>query len=422
MGWLKKLFGGGATLAELRNLVEQKRFAEARLQAAQLAEQQLSEAEASEVEQLRVAAGDGLARLNLEEALALRRSGDAARAGEHLQLALEQVGTAELRAQIEQAAETAVEPELQDAPSAAHGPSSCDSCGPQASTVLPAGELGLPDVESRLELILTSYPAEIAGRYRQKSDLFLQALLSSHAGDDETALPLWDQVAAAEQDELYWFEFGAALGRSGRTAKARGALETALQLEPELLLATEALIPVLIAEGAISRAEALLKKILEKGQESAFCHAQLTMIYLQQHQLDAALKHTRKALAADVGDPSFLLLAASLFEQTGALDEAETVLRQLPAGGCGGGLSLPLAEFLLRQHRELAKVLDTFNAACRQEPENPRWQLRVAQTYLARNWRKEGLELLRKVAGDPRLDQELRQEAEQLRRRTDAVG
>lgn len=77
-------------------------------------------------------------------------------------------------------------------------------------------------------------------------------------------------------------------------------------------------------------------------------------------------------------------------------------------------MSLPLAEFLLRRGRELGKVLDTFNVACRQEPENPRWQLRVAQTYLARQWRKEGLGLLQKVVGDPRLDPELQQEARAL--------
>ena len=96
------------------------------------------------------------------------------------------------------------------------------------------------------------------------------------------------------------------------------------------------------------------------------------------------------------------------------MSEAEAVLQAIPGGGCGGGLSLPLAEFLLRQKRDLARVLDTFNAACRQEPESPRWQLRVAQTYLARNWQKDGLKLLQMVVGDPRLEPELQQEAAQL--------
>ena len=108
---------------------------------------------------------------------------------------------------------------------------------------------------------------------------------------------------------------------------------------------------------------------------------------------------------------------ASLLEQAGEMKEAESILRRIPAGGgCGGGggMSVPLAEFLLRQKRELGKVLDTFNAACRQDPQNPRWPLRAAQTYIARNWKKEGLDLLGKVVHDPSLDPQLKREAEQL--------
>ncbi len=109
-----------------------------------------------------------------------------------------------------------------------------------------------------------------------------------------------------------------------------------------------------------------------------------------------------------------MLLAASVLEHVGSLDEAETILKMFPVSSGKGVTSLPLAEFWLRHNRELGNILDTFNAACRDEPENPRWQLRAAQTYLARNWVKDGLKLLRKVVNDPRLEPELAQEAKQL--------
>ncbi len=412
MSWLKKLFGGGLSLAQLQQLVEQKRYADARLQAEQLLQLDLPAAEIQQVTDLLQAAGDGLARLNLEEALAMRRSGDNRQAEEHLQLALEQVASAELREKIEHAAQQAADPEVL-APDGA-GAAACGGCGPTAAGSSAAERLELPDADSQLDLILTSYPVELAARYRQKSALFQQAFLLAHSGDDAAAMPLWQQVAASEQDELYWFELGAALARTGELKAARQALETALRVKPEFLLASEALVPVLLAEGDTATAESLLQGMLKKGQEPEFCHAQLCLLCLRQEQPDAALKHARKALGLGVVDPAFLPLAASLLEQTGDLAEAERVLRRLPAGGCGGGISLPLAEFLLRQQRELGKVLDTFNAACRQEPDNPRWQLRVAQTYLARRWKKEGLQLLRKVVVDPRLDAELQQEAKQL--------
>ncbi|NOY13125.1 MAG: tetratricopeptide repeat protein [Deltaproteobacteria bacterium] len=154
--------------------------------------------------------------------------------------------------------------------------------------------------------------------------------------------------------------------------------------------------------------------MLESGQDPAFCHVNLTLVRLQQQQPDLAIGHVRQAVAVGVQDADFLQLAAQLLEQAGALDEAEDILQRLPGDGCSGGISLPLAEFLLRQKRDLARALDAFNGACRQDPQDPRWQLRVAQTYLARNWRKEGLELLKKVIDDPRLDPVLRQEAQPL--------
>jgi len=416
MGWMGKFFGGGgASIAALRKAVEQKRFADARLLAEQLVEQGGAEAEPAELRELQAAAGDGLARLNLNEALGFRRSGEEISAREHLELALELACSTDLRTEIEQLL-TADKVELTTAPlDEMPAAVDCSSCGPQPSTASAATDTVLPDLETHLELVLMSYPEDIAAQYRQKGEIFLQAFLHSNAGDDEAALPLWQQVPASEQDALYHFEYGSALARSGRSAEARSILEKARQLDPELLLVSEALIPVLVTLGETAAARQYLQDLLDQGVDPAFCHAHLALLSQQEQQPDQALKHVRQALAGGIDDPHFLLVAASLLEQAGSLEETEAVLQRFPAGGgCGGGLSMPLAEFLLRQKRELEKVLDTFNAACRQEPDNPRWQLRVAQTYIARTWRKEGLELLQKVVGDPRLEPELQQEAEQL--------
>jgi tetratricopeptide (TPR) repeat protein len=225
---------------------------------------------------------------------------------------------------------------------------------------------------------------------------------------------LWQQVTEDEQDDLYWFELGALQARCGQLDEARSALETALEQNPEFLFAIEALIPVLSASGDYSLAEQRLLQLLDQGIDPAFCYAELAQLYVQQHDFTAAADFVRQALAAGNNEPNFIMLAAAVLEHVGALDEAEAVLKMLPVAGCGGGISLPLAEFWLRQKHELGKILDTFNAACREEPDNPRWQLRVAQTYLARNWVKDGVKLLRKVVDDPRLSDEMAEEARQL--------
>lgn len=417
MGFLKKIFGGGASVEGVRKAVEQKRLAEARVLADELLEQSLSDTEIAEVKELQVVARDGLAQLNLDEALGFQRAGDEERAEEHLQLAMELVCSDELRSKIETAAqEQPVSPTV-EAPVKGHGGGSCASCGPQGMESLGSDDIEFPDHDSQIELILTSYPPEIAERYRQKSAQFLQAFLLSHSGEDEEALPLWQQVSPLDHDELYWFELGSAQARCGKNKPGRESLEKALQIAPGLQPAIEMLVQLLVSSGDSAAALNYLQKMLEKGQDPAFCHVQLTLVRLQQQQTELALGHARQAIAIGVLDGNFLQLTASMLERTGALEEAEAVLRRLPAGGgCGGGggMSLPLAEFLLRQKRELGKILDTFNDACRQDPQNPRWQLRVAQTYIARNWTKEGLVLLKKVVGDPRLDPELQQEAESL--------
>ncbi|OEU70093.1 MAG: hypothetical protein BA864_05695 [Desulfuromonadales bacterium C00003093] len=410
MGWLGKIFGGGASVDGLRKALAQKRFADARLLAERLQEQSLPTAEIAEVERLAAAAGDGLARLNLDEACGFQRAGEPERADEHLQLALQQVCSAELRREIEEVSMKPLQPTIENVPEGLSNVS-CSHCAPQKLTPSTHEESDFPDLDSRLELVLISYPPDLAERYRHKSEQFLEGFLVAHAGRDGEALLCWQGLSGAEQDDLYWFELGSAQARCGQREKARKSLETALQENPDLLPATEALVSVLVALGTADKARELLQRMLDKGQDPAFCHAQLAVLFVQEEAQDQALVHTRQALVEGAVDPAFLVLGASLLEQAGALEEAEAVLNRLSGGGCRGGLNLPLAEFLLRQKRDLGRILDTFNAACREDPENPRWQLRVAQTYLARNWRKEGLNLLKRVVDDPRLTPELHQEA-----------
>ena len=415
MGFFGKIFGGGgASLESLRKAVAQQRYADARLLAEQLTEQSLAEDETAEIEKLKVVAGDGLAELNLNEALGFQRSGDFEQAAEHLHLALEQVYSTELREKISHALSASPEGAVADDNDGGVGLSSCASCSSQPQPLDNAEDAIFGDDESQLELILTSYPEELAERYLTKGATFKSAFLLSHAGEDEQALPLWQQVDPTDQDDLYWFELGSLHARCGQLEEACTALEAALESNSEFLLAIEALIPVLSASGDYSLAEQRLQQLLEQGIDPAFCYAELAQIYVHQRNFTAAADFTRQALNAGNREPGFIMLAAAVLEHVGALDETEAVLKMLPVAGCGGGVSLPLAEFWLRQKHELGRILDTFNAACREEPDNPRWQLRVAQTYLARNWVKDGVKLLRKVADDPRLSDEMAEEARQL--------
>lgn len=415
MGLLGKIFGARSGLDRMRRALEQKDYTAV----LHLGEDLLAAGEESvEIVSLMDAASDGLAQLNLVESERFLQAGDTARAQEHLQLALQQARSSERIAQVEallSADDSSVSysPEDDMPGEGAASSSSCGGCSPALYAADLAAE-DLPDLQAQFELILASYPPEMQHRYLSHSEIFQQAFLSVHSEDDDQALPLWLKIPAAEHDDLYFFELGSLYARQGEIDKGLHFLLQAHKAAPENILVVDAVVGLLLEKGDIEQAQSLLQQQLEVEGQQGFCFARLCEVHLMLQDPTSALAAAQKALQAGYAETGFVVLAASLYEQHGQARAAETLLSGLPGGGCGGGINLHLAEFWLRQRQELGKVLDAFNGACRQEPDNPRWQLRVAQTYLARNWRKQGLELLKRVVGDPRLEDALRFEAEQL--------
>lgn len=412
MGLFGKLFGGGGnTIAGVRKAVKEKRFADAALIAEDLDAAGLNAEEQEELAGLQTAAGDGLARLNLNEALGLRHCGKGEQAEEYFELALEKVCSDELKAEIEQVRAGRQQGEtVEEGPSGLSGCSSCSS----GQAVELEDYVAPEDVDQQMELILTSYPDDLAERYLGKGKTFQEAFLLAQCGQESESLSKWTQVEPQEQDDLYFFELGSLLVRVGEPAKGKKLLEKALKINPDLMVAVDALLPVLLADGDYKGAEKQLRKLVDGGSSPAYCHAQLASVYARQGKMDKAVEEVRTALEHGNKDQAFLVFAATLFERREDFDEAERLLKLLPASSCKGGINLPLAEFWLRRKRELGRILDTFNAACREDPQNPRWQLRVAQTYMARNWTKDGIKLLKKVVDDPRLDKDLAEEARLL--------
>ena len=91
-------------------------------------------------------------------------------------------------------------------------------------------------------------------------------------------------------------------------------------------------------------------------------------------------------------------------------DDAEKILMRLPAGVCGGGVHPMLAEFWLRRGQNHNKTLESFKGALRQERDNPRWLLRIAQVYLAKGWKKEAAEQVQRLMQQGNLPEQIRAE------------
>ena len=414
MGLLNRLFSSKKNISTLRKAISQQRYADALLLVEELRNTNQGADEVREIDALATLAGDHLAKINLDEGLYLLKDQQLERAAEYLHLAQTQAVSAQLHEQIEQGMEQLATAHTQ--PNAAAG--SCADCNAghtvaNAQTPMVDADAE-PDFDSQVELILAGYPDALIERYKAKNADFLHALVLAHQGKEVEALKAFGKLPANAQDDLFDFEAGSLMARLGQPEKGCDALYSALQKNPDLILAAEALTTILVAQEKYEVAINFLNDLLQRNKDAAFCHAQLALIYHTMDNADEALRHGRQALDAGQTDVSIVLMTAMLLEAKNDLEGAEVLYRRIPAGGCAGGINLYLAEFLLRQKRELRKILDTFNHACGQEPENPRWQLRVAQTYLELGWDKRGRDLLNKVVHDPRLMEELRLEGQAL--------
>lgn len=416
MGLLKKIFGG-ATIDSVRRALADHRWAEALAAGKKIDRASFDEATAEELARLLAEAGDGLAAFNLEEAEACLHSGETERALEHLELATSQACSAELAERISEQLQNVGKPADTASGKAPAADSSCcaSGCGPVAAKEQEpaAGEIGL-DEQTHLDLILATYPPEVAERYEQATATFKRAFLLAHEDQEEAAAELLEEIAEQERDDLFFFERGALRSRLGKPGEARADLEKALQQNPDLSLALDALVRLLVQTEQFADAEKRLRAELEQGRHSGYCFARLAELETRRGEFESALQLATRALEEGHAEPETILLTASLLERHGRLDEAEGLLARLGGGGCSGGFNVHLAEFSLRHRRNLGKALEAFKAAARQEPDQPRWILRMAQVSLARGWRKDGERLLRQALDDPRLDEDLRAEAEEL--------
>jgi tetratricopeptide (TPR) repeat protein len=414
MSFLKTLFGRANSLDSLRQAVDRREWAQALAIGRDLRDKELSPADQQEVEQLLTQAGDSLAQMNLDEGAAFRRLGDESRAREHFGLALEQARDAMLRERAEGALQGG-----ETISTTIHSPvaTSCNSCSSHPKPTDLGQELEDDlDPQTRFDLILASYPPLLAQRYQHAPPLLQEAFLLAHSGQDQEALLCLKQMPVEQQDDLFHFDYGSLSGRLGAVVAACQSLEKAASSASLRIYALEALIALQMANGQAAEAEQRLEAMLASKEAPAFCHTRLAFLAAARGDRVKTLEHGRKALSLGIAEAELLLLLASILEKDGSLAEAEHLLSRLPGGGgCGGGtVGVHLAEFWMRHDMHLDRSLEAFKGAARAEPGNPRWPLRVAQAYLRRGWKKEGLALLEKVLMAPELDAALYQEGRAL--------
>jgi tetratricopeptide (TPR) repeat protein len=255
---------------------------------------------------------------------------------------------------------------------------------------------------------------ELAERYLAAGPALRQAWLAVQDGDEEQALALLQDVPEAERNALFLFERGALMARTGQHEKACEDLRAALAAEPDLFPAFDVLVDAMMAAGHTDQLEQVLKLNLAAGRFVGYCWARLAAMHAQRREPEPALAAGLKAINEGFIDQGLILLCAQLLERAERFDDAEALLKRMPAGGCGGGIHPMLAEFWLRRGQNLDRALESFKGALRQERDNPRWLLRIAQVYQARGWRKEATEQIERLMRQGGLPEQIRTEVKAM--------
>ncbi len=414
MSFLRKIFGTSDPVEPLRRAKSRMAWADILARAEQIDPARLDAAAREELDSLVCEAGDALAEINLAEMEACLRAGDSVRAAEHLALAADQARSEGLRRRVSES-RTSPRPAaaVTAAPAVAPAAAGCGAgCGSGGHGAPLEGHDDDLDDETRLELILSGYPPAWRERYLAMGSAFRAAFFLSHEGREREALRAFEAVPDQERDAVFHFERGTLLSRTGDHKKGVRDLQEAISRDPEHLLAHKALIDLELSLGQSDSAESRLRALLAHPEAEEFCHGRLCAVEARRNNIEKAIEHGLRA--ASGGDPQVLVMTASLLEKTGRLAEAEALLTRLPAGGCKGGPSLPLAEFWVRHSLNPDKALGAFKGALRQEPENPRWLLRIAQIYSQKGWKKEALPLLEGIVSRGGMEPEMHQEAHRL--------
>jgi tetratricopeptide (TPR) repeat protein len=408
MGIFGRIFGSGTTFDKIHKAFIREEWATVLALAEDLGDQLAAE-ERSRVDEMTRTSGDQLARINLEQAEACKRAADFERAREHLELALTFGRADELLTMARESLEN-IEIRPLETPAVADN---CASCQPdpvgQRSPVAEMSDLEPP--EDVWELTLAALPLRWADRYARLAVPLQRAVLLAHAGQDAEALQIFLAAAEVEQCEVCRYELAGLYLRTGEIDKGAELLEGLLQTVPDHDLALQLAIDLAMQQQP-AWLQSRLNANLVSGLQPGLSHAGLAKLAALQGDEDGLVHHSRSAFQHGHFDHELLIWTSRVLEKRGQLAEAEALLRQLSGGGCSGGVNPVLGELWLRNRKQYDQALESFKNAARQDPENPRWALRIAQCYLHKGWKKECGTMLQQILRTPQLDQGLRAEAQ----------
>lgn len=276
-----------------------------------------------------------LAELNLIEAEFCAGRGDAAKAVEHLELALALTDDPLLRLKAEQML-SALDAESGDsqvvvAETASGHCQSCSSSEPQNQELTADDGLDMAP-HDYYNLLIRQLPDEMYDRYAGLGDAFAAMYLSASRDDHELALELLEQWDHDADRDIYCYEKGMILHRLGRVAESEACLREASGSNPLNPLPRTGLALLLIDGQRTDEAADILEIMISDGILKEQALMLRGDVCLLTGDYPGAIDRFASLLATPYARPAAEKLHEALLH-TGRKQEAVAVFKQY-LGGC----------------------------------------------------------------------------------------
>ncbi|MRR59415.1 MAG: hypothetical protein EG824_14590, partial [Deltaproteobacteria bacterium] len=308
------------------------RFAEARLSL----EDALERIDASVPENATMAAvirekmivtGNRLAEMNLQEAEHCLKSGEIAKADEHLNLSLDLAEDVTIR---DKAVKLFALLE-KETPHVHHhdNKGGCGGCGGSSSQhpeMIEPGDDGLSD-RDRFELLVRPLPGDLPERYAALGEEFALGYLAAHGGDQVTAARVFEQLLASGESDILLYELAILSHQGGDGRHCEALLRRALALNDANPLCNLSLVQLLTESGRFNEAVPLLERMVERGILSDQAGMFLGEIYRVRGESDRAIDQFSQLLSSPLKREAAERLMGVL-EASGRAQEAALVAKQ----------------------------------------------------------------------------------------------
>ena len=211
--------------------------------------------------------GNSLAEMNITEAEAATRSGNARKAVEYLELSLELADDVSVREKAETLLASITElPSVQAVNSKPAEKHDCSSC---STSHLPANEPDpvLPDHlhgHEQFQLLVNTLPGDLPQRYSSLGEEFASVYLLAHSDNSDKALNKFRQLLSAGENDIILYETALLEYRNGRLDVCETLLNRAIKINEDNPVCHLSLAQLYADAGRLGEAEVILKKMMAR--------------------------------------------------------------------------------------------------------------------------------------------------------------